>query len=522
MHWADRIAKQIIDSGKYTPYHVDDMFTPSGFAHIGSLRGPLLHELICRALKTAGQAVTFTFVFNDFDPLDGLPEALEEGFSSYLGLPLKAAPSPEPGFETFADYFAKDFQGVLKRLGLNPQFLSSWDMYHEGKFDGVIREALDQADKIQDIYQRVSGSKKLPGWLPLQVICQKCGKLGTTRVYGWDGKTVSYKCEEELVRWARGCKYEGRISPFGGNGKLPWKVDWPAHWKVLGVTIEGSGKDHSSAGGSRDIARELCRVVFNYPEPYNFAYEFFLLGGKKMASSRGIGLMARDFVDLVPKPVVRFLFARTDYHQTIDFNPLETLAVPDLFDEYDRYWQSYNKQESDLARTFELSQPDSLPEKNPNLFVPRFRDVVNYLQQGLDTKVKFAEIKEKALEPSEIEILKEREEYAKAWIEKYAPGEYRFRMTDKLPGTARELTANQRLFLSRVVELIDKDTTADDLQEDLYKAAKDMGLRSQEAFAAIYQSFIGKDYGPRAGLFLRSYPKEKVRKRLEEVSGGKK
>ena len=38
MFWADRIATQIIDSEKFTPYWVDDMFTPSGFAHIGSLQ----------------------------------------------------------------------------------------------------------------------------------------------------------------------------------------------------------------------------------------------------------------------------------------------------------------------------------------------------------------------------------------------------------------------------------------------------------------------------------------------------
>jgi len=86
---------------------------------------------------------------------------------------------------------------------------------------------LDNAEKIQDIYQKVSGSqKKEAGWLPFQVICEKCQKLGTTKVFAWDGKEVSYKCEPNLVKWAVGCGHEGKISPFGGNGKLPWKVDW--------------------------------------------------------------------------------------------------------------------------------------------------------------------------------------------------------------------------------------------------------------------------------------------------------
>ena len=89
MYWADKIAKEIIakniiDSGKFKPYLVDDMFTPSGFPHVGSLRGPLVHDAIYRALKDAGVDVRFTYVFNDFDPIDGLPEFLQEKFSEYL------------------------------------------------------------------------------------------------------------------------------------------------------------------------------------------------------------------------------------------------------------------------------------------------------------------------------------------------------------------------------------------------------------------------------------------------------
>jgi len=50
--------------------------------------------------------------------------------------------------------------------------------------------------------------------------------------------------------WLNGLSVASRreISPYGGNGKLPWKVDWAAHWKVVGITIEGAGKDHASKG----------------------------------------------------------------------------------------------------------------------------------------------------------------------------------------------------------------------------------------------------------------------------------
>jgi lysyl-tRNA synthetase, class I len=88
MYWADKVAKQIIESGKFRPYLVDDMFTPSGFPHIGSLRGPIVHDLIFKALKNQNADAKFTFVINDFDPIDGLPPQMQNDFSQYMGIQL--------------------------------------------------------------------------------------------------------------------------------------------------------------------------------------------------------------------------------------------------------------------------------------------------------------------------------------------------------------------------------------------------------------------------------------------------
>lgn len=526
MFWADRIAKDIIDSGQHKPYWVDDMFTPSGFAHIGSLRGPLVHDTVFRALRDAVGATTSTYIFNDFDPIDGLPPELEQS-SPYLGFPLRLAPSPVDGYSSFADYFTQDFQKVLKNLGVQAEFRSSWDMYHAGMFDGVIREALDNAVRIQDIYQRVSGSKKRDkGWLPLQVVCKQCHKLGTTRVHGWDGTMVTYACEPTMVAWAKGCGYTGVTSPFTDPkdtahhpGKLPWKVDWPAHWKVLGVTIEGAGKDHSSAGGSRDIAKELCKEVFHYPNPYNIPYEFFLIGGKKMSSSKGLGLKARDLTSLLPASVGRFLFTRTDYKQAIEFDPIDTMAIPDLFDEYDRCWEAYNTGSDDmLARVFVLSQIAGLPEKK-NLFFPRFRDVANYLQlPNIDLQQKLEQVKGSVLTAEELNILKEREQYARVWIGRYAPSVYRLQMSDVLPPEAETLTEKQKEFLKQTIELIQKDLSADVLQVALYELSKTVGVEAKDAFAALYTAFLGKTHGPRAAWFLLQYPKVDVLRRLQEAT----
>ena len=93
MFWADRIAEELKDSG---PHLVDDMKTPSGRIHVGSLRGPILHDIIYKALRQAGAPTRFTYVIDDHDPMDGLPSYLDEAtYRPHMGKPFYAIPSPD-------------------------------------------------------------------------------------------------------------------------------------------------------------------------------------------------------------------------------------------------------------------------------------------------------------------------------------------------------------------------------------------------------------------------------------------
>lgn len=502
MFWADKIAQEIIDSGKYKPYWVDDMKTPSGFAHVGSLMGPVIHSMIYRALKDAGKEVAFTFVINDFDPADDLLPEIKGTYESELGKPLKLAKSPDPKFKSMADLFGDDFITAINNLGVEAEILSSWKLYHEGKFDEVIKQALDNAEKIQDIYQNISGSKKKEsGWLPFQVICENCGKLGSTKVYAWDGEKVSYKCEQDLVTWAKGCGHEGKISPFGGTGKLPWKVDWAAHWKVIGVTIEGAGKDHASKGGSYDIAMEICKEVFNYDPPFKLPYEFILIGGRKMSSSKGLGLKAHDLIEILPAPVARFLFARNGIKSQSNFDPEDKNAIPSLFDDYRKAYEEYrNNPTSDLGRTYKLSQvgEDNVP---PDI---KFSLLIQYAQApNMKTQIDKLGAQDWL-------------EYAKIYIEKFAPEENRFIILESVPEAAARLSDGQKEYLQKITLELDKKWSEDEFQTRIYELAKELNLPSKKAFQAIYICLYGKNYGPKAGYVILEN-KEIVKKRFNEV-----
>ncbi|MCS7091786.1 MAG: lysine--tRNA ligase [Patescibacteria group bacterium] len=517
MYWANKIADEIISSGKYYPYWVDDMKTPSGLAHVGSLMGPVVHSIIYRSLKKRGVDVEFTFVINDFDAVDGLSDDLIPEYSKYLGFPLKAVPSPDSKFQSMADYYADDFINSFRVLGVEAKILSSWQMYHEGKFDNVIKTALDNSEKIRKIYKEVSGSdKEKKGWLPFQVICEKCSKLGTTRVYSWDGKKVSYVCEPNLVEWAQGCGYQGEISPFGGNGKLPWKVDWPAHWKVMGVTIEGAGKDHASKGGSYDIAMALCEAVFDFPKPYKLPYEFLLIGGRKMSSSKGLGLKARDLVKMLPPVIGRFLFAKHNIKRQANFDPYGNMAIPELFDLYDQAQKAYWEQsDENLSAMFEYSQiTNKMPKPH---FVPRFLDVVNYLQDSkVDIYQKFSELKGTRLSPFEKKVLKERIKYAKIWISVYAPKKQVFLPSDTIPPEVKNLSNAQLEYLKLVLDSLESNQNPEEFQTVLYNLSKQINLPAKEAFGAIYIALIGKPHGPKAAWFLLEHI-EVAKRRFREI-----
>ena len=278
MIWVDRIAQDIKKRSLQLEI-VDDMKTPSGKIHVGALRGVVIHDLVYKVLKENKINTKFTYVFDDHDPMDSIPLYLDyDKWEKYAGMPLYKIPSPIKGYKNYAYYYAQEFIDVFNSINCHPEIIWASKLYNSGMMNDVIIKILNNAKKIRLIYKKFI-KKTLPtDWHPFNVMCEHCKKLGTTYVYKWDKKFVYYKCVPGLVKWAKGCGYEGKTSPLNGNGKLPWKVEWGAKWMVLGVTIEGAGKDHMSKGGSHYITSAICKDVLNYPVPYPLTYEHYQIG----------------------------------------------------------------------------------------------------------------------------------------------------------------------------------------------------------------------------------------------------
>ncbi len=496
MFWADELLKN-----RNTKELINDSWTPSGIVHMGSLKGPVIHDVLYRILKEKNADVKYIYGFDDADPIDGLSPDLTESHSKYLGVPISVAPPPD-GNGSFSDYFSSKMKNLFEALGIDAEIYKTSELYKNGKFNEAIKYVLDHAEGIRKVYSEVYQKDISSDWFPLQIICPNCGKLGTTKVTGWDGKEVSFECSKTLVKWAIGCGETGKISPFDGNGKMPWKVEWAAKWWTFGVTIEGAGKDHASAGGSYDVAMKIYNDVFKKELPLKFAYEFFLSGGKKMSSSKGTGLTGEDLLEALPPEIAKFLMIRTEPNRAVEFTPKETLVIPVLFDEYQKAADAYfNKTDEDLARVFELSQIDEV-KKPP---AARFSVLAQWVQMpNMADKIKE-------------EGLSEWVEYTKVWLEKYAPESEKFAVKQSLPDSAKNLSEKQKDLLKKIASEIDKAKDAEEFQTKIYEIGKELGLNGKEAFAAIYLSLIGKDHGPKAAWLILSLDKEFIKKRFQEV-----
>ena len=530
MFWADKIAEEIKNEyrdkiAKNEAIIIRDEKTASGKIHVGSLRGIAIHGIISEVLNEQNIKNKFLYEINDFDPMDGLPVYLDrEIFLPHMGKPLCNVPPPAGGAakaKNYAEYFGEDFVGVIKSLGFYPEIYLSSDLYRKGKYNEAIKIVLENADKIREIYKRVSGAKKEENWLPINVICQNCGKIGTTKAISFDGKEVEYVCEENYVEWAKGCGHHGKISPFDGNAKLPWKVEWAAKFSVLDVDVEGAGKDHSTKGGAREIADAISREVFKRRPPFDIQYEFFQVGGKKMSSSKGAGSSAKETADLLPPEIFRFLLLYKEPRQVIDFIP-DGDTIPILYDNYDKMAEDYfADSKGDYKRIFYLSHTPRQREEIIKRFLPRFSQIAFLAQMPhINISQEVGKIKAEKLSDEDENEVEYRTRYALKWLSVYAPEDYKFELqTKEIPSKAKELNEKQKQALKIILDYVSSKDVLDgqELHTKLHEIKSDLEIEPKELFSAVYLSFLGKISGPKAGWFLSVLDKKFLEERLKEV-----
>jgi len=487
---------------------------------VGALRGPLIHDAMFRTLQSRGVEVRFRFGVDDYDPVDEIPYGEREHYERYLGAPLCNTPAPPGSPATdMAEHYIAEFFGVFADLGIKPEFYRMRDIYRAGGFNEAIDAILRQAPVVRRIYKEVSGSDRAENWHPFQTVCEKCGRVGTTEVVAYDGREVEYHCRPNLVKWATGCGHHGKVSPFDGRGKLPWKLEWCAKWRTFPVTIEGAGQDHCTKGGSRDVAAACLRAIFGQKPPLNIPYSFFLVGGAKMSSSKGVGVTSREMADFLPPEILRFLLIRPTPQVPVNFEPTENYILT-LFSEYDRFHQRFHhdpKFAPDARRVYELSRVGA---EEPGHLLADFQLVATMIQMPhLDLETELVKRKGAPLTELEQAKLRYRVRAARYWLEHFATEEEKTKLQETLPARAAALSETQRAFLRLLAHKLPETSWTDEaVQKQIFDVARLTPIDQPSAFKAIYCVLLDRDSGPKAGNLLSFLDPAFVIRRCGEVT----
>ena len=514
MHWADVLAEELLQ--RQTRHVLATGITPSGPIHIGNMREILTTDAVYRCLVEKGGDAEFIYICDDYDPLRKVYPFLDSSYEQYVGKPLSEIPCPCGSHESYADHYLTSFLGSLHQIGVNPHVYRASEMYTKGEYNESIQMALENTKKIRSILEMLSGRKLPKDWLPFNVKCERCGRLSTTHPALYEYPMVEYTCE---------CGHSGEVDiRKGGQGKLPWRVDWPARWKMLGVTFEPCGKDHATVGGTRETGAKISEDVYHYPPPGLLVYEFILLKGMgAMHSSKGTAVSGEEMLQMTPPEVLRFIIMRNQPNRHIVFD--SGLGLLTLVDEYDKEEEVYFGKEEELKgmkefkKIYELSQPYHIPKTMP-LHLP-YRHLVTVVQiaktwsEVQEILTRTGQLPEK-LKKEDEDHLRERADHVRFWLANFAPDDVKFEIQDTLPNVT--LTTDQRTVLVAFKDKIPRlSWDPEKIHSTIYEISEEHNIPIKTAFQAIYKILLGQEKGPRAGYFLSNLPKEFVLTRVTEA-----
>ena len=523
MHWADVAANAL--SHKGDKHIIATGITPSGEFHIGHLREILTGDMLTRAARDAGLDVDFVFVVDSADPLRKVYSFLGEEYEQFIGHQLASIPAPREGDNnpdwerfnnegwTYADHFLTPFMQALEQIGVKPRIIDNFQSYKEGKFAESAKIACDNADQIREIIESISGRELAETWFPYSPLDSK-GSLDGVTVTGY---------EYPFVHWLDSHGVEGKSDITKGEGKLPWRIDWPARWGWIGVTCEPFGKDHGAAGGSYATGRKISELLGHQP-PHPLTYEWISLRGQgAMSSSVGNTIGPIEALKLVPPQILRLLIANSKPNKAIEFDT--GMGLVNLADEYERL--TARDFDSELANE-ELSRRQRVQVEDSQAALRMA--MVESGQEAESTAVSFRHLAllaqtknsdeavfESLVNSGAIEQvsnqLQDRLSRMRYWIDsEHFPGEMKIEILSTPNQEAlAQLGEDEMKALEALTEALEAcEWTADAIGNAIPQSAKDIELSPRSAYRAAYAALMGLERGPRLAPILAEMDKDAI------------
>ncbi len=498
-------------------------YGPSGLPHIGTFGEVARTTMVRNAFRVLTEDKVQTKLLCFSDDMDGMrkiPDNVPDKsfLEPHLHKPLTVVPDPFGGeFESFGHHNNAMLRRFLDTFGFNYEFASATDYYKSGRFDKILRHALEKYDAIMGVMLPTLGVERQATYSPFLPISPKSGRVLYVPMKSVNAQngTITFDDEDGV---------ETTLEVTGGRVKLQWKPDFGARWAALGVDFEMFGKDH---GPNMSVYDRICTVLGGRP-PEHFVYELFLdQEGQKISKSKGNGLTIDDWLKYAPtESLALYMFQKPRTAKRLHFD-----VIPRAVDEYFAFLAAYDKQ--DAAQ--QLSNPVwHIHNGNPpqlDMPVP-FSLLLNLVSASnahdkevlwgfisryspgasAETHPKLDELVGFAIRYFDDFVKPNKIFRAPDSVERAALSGIEMALSALPQGSSGEEIQNATLNVAREIERY----------QDHAKKSPDGGPGVSVAFfQMIYQVLIGQEKGPRFGSFAALFGIEKTRELIGRALDGK-
>ncbi len=519
--WADKYAEEMLKKWPAEKQVIVTGTSISGEPHLGSANDMIRGDAIRKAVEDKGGKAELIWIADDIDPYRSIPAGFPEELRKYLGWPVAFIPDVWGCHKNFANHFEEMLLNHLKEVGVKPTVLLGVEMYRKGMYNEAIKIAMEKRRGIAAILNKYRETPLGDDWWPINIICEKCGKVVTTQIISYDPKTatVDYICSpEETVLHKKstvtGCGHKSKTSVLNGKSKLTWRVEWACRWWFLKANCEPFGKEHAASGGSWDTGKEIEKEIYGRDPPVPVVYEHFQVEGSKMSKSKGNVITVPIMLEIMRPQELKFwmYFGKIKKAREINFAQMP-IQVSEEFDKAERIYfgekSGNDKDDANYKRAYEMSVI-KMPKRAVQAPFTFCADVVQYSRGNEIEALKKTGHIPKDITPEERKQIEMRLENCRNWLKEYAPDQFKLEILKKMPDVIVNPAVGE-LFDSVASKL---DLPGEELQQLIYSKAKEKGIPLQEVFSSAYRLFLGKDTGPRLGPFLASLDKEFAAKRL--------
>ncbi|TMT87721.1 lysine--tRNA ligase [Haloterrigena sp. H1] len=525
--WADTVADRVEAREPDEPIVIKGGISPSGVPHLGNVNEIMRGYYVAEVLRDRGYEVQQVFTADDRDPLRGLPRTLCDlegnlvdlgevdagALGRNLGAPYTDIPDPFGCCDSYGDHFSTIIQNSADAVDVPIELVSNTELYESGELEDVTRFVLEHQDRAREVLSQYQ-DKVDEDYVPFNPICEECGKITeTVTSVDVDAGTVDYRCTDMDAgdQTIDGCGHEGTATLR--EGKLPWRFEWPAQWQLLGVDFEPFGKDH--AEGSWPSGQDVARNVFEIQPPVPMVYEWFTLEGEPFSSSAGNVILVSDVLELLEPEVLRYFFAK-DPSKARDFSIERLDQLVDEFDRLEAIYFGEIEADEDEQAFAERVYPFVVEEpREERIRLPYTFAAVLGMTDDPDLREEIARreghIPDDAPEWAVDKAL-ERVEQARNWARRTG-NEFDYELKrSEIP--AHDFDADTETALAELADFIEDGHEPDEIQGEIYEAAKRNDVDVGDFFGAGYRLFFDEDQGPKLGPFLAKVDQEFVVDRL--------